>query len=143
MRLGRAQLPDMSDEGERVRQRRERLGLTQAQLGELAGGAGAPIHRNTIRAIEDGLSGNRAKLAAVLRALDAEEQEAGIDAPPLPESAGVSAERRPVVIRMGNDAVVVEGFAEDMAALVEAARQLWAIEQGSDVTPVSDDGGPV
>lgn len=125
MRLERAELPDMGDEGQKVRQRRERLGLTQAQLGEEAGGEGTPIHRNTIRAIEDGLSGNRAKLAAVLRALDDLEREAGIDA-----SAGDEPDRpRNVVITLGEGRgrVVVEGAIEDLVELEAAAERLFRL----------------
>lgn len=137
-RLDRADSGAMGEDGDQIRERRVRLGLTKVELAEAAG-----VTRETLGAIEAGKGFRQDTKAKIDRALDDAEAEAGIGAPPLLESTGVSAERHPVVIRLGNDAVVVEGFAEDMAALVEAARQLWAIEQGSDVTPVSDDGGPV
>ena len=81
-RLGREHLGGMSDEGTRVRQRRERLGMDKQDLANEAG-----VNRNTLAAIERGDSFNRTTLAKIERALDQLEQEAGINAPPPPESS--------------------------------------------------------
>lgn len=76
-RLGSEHLGDMSDEGQRVRERRERLGVDKKELAEAAG-----VNRNTLAAIEAGESFNRSSLAKIERALEALELEAGIKAPP-------------------------------------------------------------
>lgn len=75
-RLGKEHLGDMSDEGTRVRQRRERLGMDKQDLANEAG-----VNRNTLAAIERGDSFNRTTLAKIERALDRLEEEAGINAP--------------------------------------------------------------
>lgn len=67
----------MSNEGERLRQRRERLGIDKKALAEAAG-----VNRNTLAAIENGESFNRSSLAKLERVLDELEHEAGLDAPP-------------------------------------------------------------
>jgi transcriptional regulator with XRE-family HTH domain len=66
----------MSDEGQRVRERRERLGVDKKELATAAG-----VNRNTLAAIEGGESFNRTSLAKIERALDDLEHEAGVDAP--------------------------------------------------------------
>lgn len=76
-RLGSEHLADMSDEGQRVRERRERLGVDKKELAAEAG-----VNRNTLAAIEAGESFNRTSLAKIERALDALELEAGVHAPP-------------------------------------------------------------
>lgn len=85
-RLGREHLGGMSDEGTRVRQRRERLGMDKQDLANEAG-----VNRNTVAAIERGDSFNRTTLAKIERALDQLEQEAGINAPP-PAAAEASSD---------------------------------------------------
>lgn len=75
-RLGAEHLGDMSDEGRRVRERRERLGVDKKSLAEQAG-----VNRNTLAAIENGESFNRSSLAKIERVLSDLEHEAGIDAP--------------------------------------------------------------
>ena len=83
-RLGKEHLSDMSNEGSRVRERRERLGVDKKSLAEQAG-----VNRNTLAAIESGESFNRTSLAKIERVLAELEHEAGLDAPAaVSESSG-------------------------------------------------------
>jgi transcriptional regulator with XRE-family HTH domain len=82
-RLGSEHLADMSNEGTRVRERRERLGVDKKELATAAG-----VNRNTLAAIEAGESFNRTSLAKIERALDSLELEAGVNAPPPDASSG-------------------------------------------------------
>lgn len=111
-RLGREHLGHMSDEGQRIRERRERLGLDKKGLAEQAG-----VNRNTLAAIEGGESFNRTSLAKIERALEELEQEAGINAPPATASSG---DQDLVEFRvegvLGVQAVVVRGPVKDVRA---------------------------
>jgi transcriptional regulator with XRE-family HTH domain len=74
----------MSDEGERVRARRERLGMGKRELADLAG-----VSRDTLAAIEEGQGFRRSSLTKIEQALANIEEEAGFDAPPLaPQDSG-------------------------------------------------------
>lgn len=66
----------MSGEGERVRSRRERLGISKAELAREAN-----VGRHTLSAIEKGEGFRRSSLTKLERALDSLETEAGFDAP--------------------------------------------------------------
>lgn len=109
-RLGKEHLGDMSTEGDRVRERRERLGIDKKELAEAAG-----VNRNTLAAIERGESFNRTSLAKIERALDRLDIEAGLDAPPVRTSA---ADQDLVEFRvegvLGVSAVVVRGPVRDV-----------------------------
>jgi transcriptional regulator with XRE-family HTH domain len=132
MRLSKEHLADMSNEGQRVRERRERLGMDKK---ELAGEAG--VNRNTLAAIEAGESFNRTSLAKIERALTALEQEAGFDAPP----AGVSVDEQDLVeFRvegvLGVQAVVVRGPVRDVrefeGSIARILRQVQAAKPDDD-----------
>lgn len=132
MRLGREHLADMSNEGARVRERRERLGLDKKGLA-----AEAKVNRNTIAAIESGESFNRTSLAKIERALDSLEMEAGFDAPP----AKVAADEQDLVeFRvegvLGVQAVVVKGPVKDVrefeGSIARILRQVQAHEGDAD-----------
>lgn len=135
MRLERAKVPGMvGEDGEEVRHRRERLGLTQAELGREAGGEDTPIHRNTISAIEEGRSGNRMKMALVVRALDRLEEEAGITAPPPVAAPPTQGEPRPIIVRGRTAAGVeyaVEGPVEDLPELEASLQRLLGGSSGT------------
>lgn len=77
VRISRADSPVMSDEGERVRARRERLAMSKLELADLAG-----VSRDTLAAIEAGQGFRRSSLTKIEKALGEAEAEAGIDAPP-------------------------------------------------------------
>lgn len=119
-RLGREHLSDMSNEGSRVKERRERLGIGKKALAELAG-----VNRNTLAAIEGGESFNRTSLAKLERVLDDLEEEAGIDAPP---RAAATDESKMVKFRLdglyGVRSLVVEGPIEDKEGLLEIVQEL-------------------
>lgn len=120
-RLGKEHLGDMSNEGTRVRDRRERLGIGKKALAELAG-----VNRNTLAAIEAGESFNRTSLAKLERVLDDLEEEAGIDAPP--RAAAESDETKMVKFRLdglhGVRSLIVEGPIEDKEGLLEIVQEL-------------------
>lgn len=111
----RAHLPDMSDEGDRVRERRERLGIDKKRLAAEAG-----ISRETLAAIEDGKSFRRSTLAKIEAALTAAELEAGITAPSTSTDAGLL-EFEGIV---GEDRVIVRGPVTDQAQLVASLTAL-------------------
>lgn len=128
-RLGREHLGDMSDEGERVTARRERLGMEKIELAKVAG-----VHRNTLAAIEAGESFNRTSLAKIERALDSLELEVGIHAPPARTSA---ADQDLVEFRvegvMGVQAVVVKGPVKDVREFEGSiARILRQVQRGTE-----------
>lgn len=81
-RTSKEELPDMGDEGEQVKARRERLGLSGVELAKASG-----VHRNTLSAIENGESGHRGTLQKVVRVLEELEAEAGFDVPAVVEPA--------------------------------------------------------
>jgi len=118
-RLGRGEFGDMNEEGERVKARRERLGMEKIDLARAAG-----VHRNTLAALENGESYNRSTLRKVELALGEAEHEAGIDTPRPAASAG---EPHMVTIRgtRGGDVdVVVSGPIEDIDKLAETVERL-------------------
>lgn len=109
-RLDKEQSGVMSDDGQRVRARRERLGMGKRELAAMAG-----VARDTLAAIEEGQGFRRSSLTKIERALDEAEAEAGIDAPP----AKVSADEQDLVeFRvegvLGVQAVVVRGPVRDV-----------------------------
>lgn len=109
-RLGREHLGDMSDEGQRVKERRERLGMDKKELATEAG-----VNRNTLAAIESGESFNRTSLAKIERALERLELEAGLDTPTArvpPEGQDLVEFRVEGVL--GVQAVVVRGPVRDV-----------------------------
>lgn len=127
-RLGREHLADMSQEGERVRERRERLGMDKKQLAEES-----KVNRNTIAAIERGESFNRTTLAKIERTLDALELEAGIDAPPVQATVR---EQDLVEFRiegvLGVQAVVVKGPVRDVREFEGSIARILREVQGRD-----------
>lgn len=76
-RLDKEHSGDVSDEGDRIRARRERLGLDKRHLAADAG-----ISRETLAAIEGGQGFRRTSLTKIERVLDKLEAMAGLDAPP-------------------------------------------------------------
>lgn len=68
---------DERTSGQRVRDRRLRLGMSGSELARQA-----RVHRNTVAAIEEDIGG-RDKLLAVEATLDRIEEESGIDTPDL------------------------------------------------------------
>lgn len=79
----------MGEDAERLRARRERLGMSQAELAREAG-----INRDTVAAIERGQGFRRSSLTKLEKALDAVEEEVGIDVPPRPKESLVEFEVR-------------------------------------------------
>ena len=129
-RLDRAHSGVMSNEGERLRSRRERLAMSKLELAEQAG-----ISRDTLAAIERGEGFRRSSLTKVERVLDELEEEAGIHAPAPAESEGprlatfdVSGE--------GGFHIVVSGPIEDADLLkrqvVDIIQAMRKAEQDSD-----------
>lgn len=126
-RLGSEHLADMSDEGQRVKARRERLGLDKKELAAEAG-----VNRNTLAAIEAGDSFNRTSLAKIERALEALELEAGINTPP---TRAASQDQDLVEFRiegvLGVASVVVKGPVRDVEQFEGSiARILRQIQEG-------------
>jgi transcriptional regulator with XRE-family HTH domain len=116
----------MSDEGTRVKQRRERLGVDKKELAAEAG-----VNRNTLAAIEAGESFNRTSLAKIERALDALELEAGIGTPIhiAPDNQDLVEFRVEGVL--GVASVVVKGPVRDVREFEGSiARILRQIQQG-------------
>src|SRR4051812_11919552 len=97
-------MPFMSNEGDDIRARRQRLEVEAIELAAAAG-----IHRNTLSALEKGSSYNASTLTKVRRALEAMEEEAGIAGPVLRDAAPT--EPHIVVVKLRNDVgeVVIEG----------------------------------
>lgn len=71
----------MSEIGRRVRERRNRLGMSQKELADEAG-----VNRDTVGAIEAGKGFRQRKLVAIETVLERLEEEMGIHAPPLQHS---------------------------------------------------------
>jgi transcriptional regulator with XRE-family HTH domain len=78
MRLKRAQSADVADEGNRIRERRLRLGVPKLELARLA-----DVDRGTLANIEAGGHYRRESFQSVSDALSRLEEEAGVDAQPL------------------------------------------------------------
>lgn len=108
---------DVGDEGERVKARRQRLGMHVTDLAREAG-----VNRNTLSALEAGSSFNRTTLTKVERVLDQSETECGLG-PPVPDTSGLP---KVVVVRLKNKSgeVVVEGPVADLPILEAAAGRL-------------------
>ena len=107
----------VTDEGEQVRARRERLGLSMNQLAK-----SAAVSRDTISAIEAGQGFHRSSLTKIERALEIAEDEYGITAPP-----PTSEKPHVIVVRLTDPQgwqVAVEGPITDRAELEETARRL-------------------
>lgn len=73
-RLDREHSGVVSDEGDRVRARRERIGWDVVRLAAESG-----VHRTTVAAIEDGKGFRRSSLTKIERALEHGEAETGLD----------------------------------------------------------------
>ena len=117
-RLGKEHLAGVSEEGNRVRERRERLGMSKSDLA-----AEAKVNRNTLAAIEAGDSFNRTTLAKIERALDALEEEAGIGSPEPRQVGGEDLIEFRLSGNFGVD-VVVKGPIKDRAELESAVAHL-------------------
>lgn len=109
-----AQSGGMSDEGDRIKARRERLGMHKIELAKEAG-----VSRDTVTDIESGKGFQAATLAKIERALEQAEEEAGIEAPPLP-----AAETGLIEFEVEGDRVIVRGPVADKDALVEMVAKL-------------------
>lgn len=110
----RADSSPVSDEGDAVKRRRERLGWN---IGELADAAG--VNRDTVSAIEAGEGFRRSSLTKIENALQSAEDEAGISAPPAP-AAGL------VEIEVDGDRIVVRGPVTDPDLVVDMVARLLA-----------------
>lgn len=120
---------DMSPDGERVRARRERLGMDKLHLAEQAG-----VSRETLAAIEKGQGFRRSSLTKIEKVLRELEQEAGL--PDIPQASEASRAPAPsiTVVRLSIGEVVVEGPVENLAELqatVEALAE-WARRNPTD-----------
>lgn len=104
-RLGAEHLGGMSDEGDVIKARRERLGLSGLELARETEAHGRKVNRNTIASLEAGKSFNRTTLARLQKVLDELEAESGL--PPIDqeerpaEKPPVTPER--VTIHLKND----------------------------------------
>lgn len=132
-RLHREHLSDVSDEGELVRARRERLGMDKKALAAESG-----VNRNTLAALEEGDSFNRTTLAKVERALSRLEDEAGIDAPVARAKAG---DEDIIEFRvegvLGVHSVVVKGPIRDIRKFEDSIARILRQVQNPD-TPDAD-----
>jgi DNA-binding XRE family transcriptional regulator len=112
----------VSDAGDRVRMRRERLGATQGEVAEQAG-----VNRDTVSAVEHGQSSAKSR-RLVTDALTRMEEEAGL--PPIGDEPLVRrvepVEGAPQLLRIevpdmyGGKAIVVEGPVDNPEALAAA-----------------------
>lgn len=104
-----AQSGGMSEEGQRITERRERLKLNKSELARES-----DVHRDTITDIEGGKGFQAATLAKLDETLTRLEAEAGI---------GVPAKPQPGLVRFrvegvyGTEALVVEGSIDNLAEL--------------------------
>jgi transcriptional regulator with XRE-family HTH domain len=105
----------VSDEGDEVQRRRERIGLTISELADRA-----KVNRDTVSAIEHGKGYRADKLTAIQRALDTIEEEVGLG--PIADEPTGRAE--PVVLTIDGGRVVMEWPAGDIAGLHEMIRRL-------------------
>ena len=105
-------------DGDRVKERREALGMPKSALAELAG-----VDRATLAAVENGQGFRQASLKKIERALDDFEEEAGYNAPPMSDTAPPPI----VVVRLTNPSgwqVVVEGPVTNRDEIEETAQRL-------------------
>lgn len=110
----------MGDEGERVKSRRERLGMTKVQLGELSG-----VDRTTIWAIEEGQGFRMDSLAKIHRALDQAEADEGLHSD-IPAGAGDSLVTFNIQMPDGGATVTVQGPVADADKIAESVRRMLA-----------------
>lgn len=126
--MGRRDLAEsgvMSDDGERVKSRRERLGMDKKELAEQAG-----VDRATLTAIEDGKGFRRSSLAKLELALASAEEELGIHVPPVSRPGELI--RFEVTLPEGGATVVVSGPVGDISELTEAVRKLTREREDND-----------
>ena len=133
-RLDKAHSGVMSDEGERVKARRERLAMGKRELAEMAG-----VSRDTLAAIEAGEGFRRSSLTKIEAALDAAEAEAGYEAPPV----SVKAEEQDLVeFRvegvLGVQAVVVRGPVRDVREFEGSIARILREVQAGESPPAGD-----
>lgn len=126
-RLDKEQSGVVSDEGEQVKARRERLGMDKVELA-----AAAKVSRDTLAAVERGEGYRRSTLTKIEAALERAEEEAGIDTPPV---ASASTDQDVVEFRvegvLGVASVVVKGPVRDMRELeASIARILSQVQRG-------------
>jgi len=115
-----ADFAGVSDDGDRVRRRRERLGIDKLHLAKEAG-----VSRETLAAVERGEGFRRSTLTKIERVLTALEEEAGFGtSPPAELGAG---EPHMVTIRgtrAGDVDVVVSGPIDDIDKLAATVERL-------------------
>lgn len=116
-RSERADSGPVSDEGDRVKRRRERIGYDKKRLAEEAG-----VSRDTLFAIEEGKGFRRDSLTKLERRLGEVEEELGIT-DPLPDLAEQVAHRS-LVINLENGAVVLDATGYDSETIVALAQAL-------------------
>ena len=124
-----AQSGPVSDEGDNVRRRRERLGMSKGELADAAG-----VNRDTLAAIESGEGFRRVSLTKIERALLTAEQEAGLDAPPRSEQPQAE-QPQLVTIRLpsgGGADIVVSGPVGSIDKLRETAEALLRASREAD-----------
>lgn len=106
------------DSGDRIRSRRERLGLSRTRLAEMA-----HVDRDTLTKLEEGLTKARGTtVAAILRVLDELEEETGMADPHPNNNGGIV--RFEVKGVYGAESLVIEGPVENIAELQEAVDRL-------------------
>lgn len=129
VRLNAAHSGVMSEEGDRVTARRERLHMSKVELAEMA-----DVSRDTLAAIEAGEGFRRSSLTKIEQALEAAEAEAGIDAPPVTVAAD---DQDLVEFRiegvLGVQSVVVRGPVRDVREFEGSiARILRQVQQNNE-----------
>lgn len=124
-----AQCGAMSNEGSRITERRERLGLNKSELAKEAG-----VHRDTLSDIEGGKGFQAATLAKIEETLSRREQEAGIGAP---ATSGVV--RYVVQGVYGAEALVVEGPVANIGELEASVDRIMRRIQGRTEQGTLDD----
>jgi transcriptional regulator with XRE-family HTH domain len=133
MRLKRAQSADVADEGNRIRERRLRLGVPKLELARLA-----DVDRGTLANIEAGGHYRRESFLSVSDALSRLEEEAGIDAPP-PLQVAATSEPGIVEFTVEGDfgvRVVVRGPIANVEDLEQSvARIVTSIREGQREDP--------
>ena len=124
-----ADFGSVSDDGDRIRARRERLGVDKRHLAAEAG-----ISRETLAAIEGGKGFRRTSLTRIERVLDKLEEEAGVTTEQQP-SEPQSAEPQLVTIRLpsgGGADIVVSGPVGSIDKLRETAEALLRASREAD-----------
>lgn len=133
-RENRADSGPVSDDGDRVRLRRERAQLHVNELAELAG-----VNRDTLSAIEAGKGFRRTSLSKVENALTQFEELHGITAPPLPEQTVQATGPRIVTLRNDVGEVVLDRTGMTEEELVSTARALLRVLAEEATPPVRTD----